>query len=365
MLMKKILTLFIVLLCRYVANAQTVIANWTFESSSPTTAGPISPEVGSGSATGFHAGTSAYSSPAGNGSSKSFSSTAWASGDYYQFQVSTTGLSNIAISFDQNGSGTGPSQFKLQYSTDGTSFADWASYTIPSNAGSAVNWVANSVNNTSNLTSFSFDLSSLSQLNNKANIYFRIACNGTTSINGGTVANSGTGRVDNVIITAGSAIYYYAGTGSLTNLTNWGSNADGTGSNPVSLFTATNTYKITNTATATLSANVAFGGKVEISPGVTLQTGANSFILDTTTATLTINPTSILSVNNASGIVDFKNRFVTLKSDASGTASIGNVVGKINNATNVLVQRYIPAKRAFRLLTPPPLLEPVPVVHDT
>ncbi len=44
------------------------IADWTFETSIPSTAGPYSPEVGAGSATGSHAAASTYSSPAGNGS---------------------------------------------------------------------------------------------------------------------------------------------------------------------------------------------------------------------------------------------------------------------------------------------------------
>ena len=68
------------------------IATWTFETSIPATAGPFSPEVGNGSALGVHAGATVYSSPAGNSSARSFSSTLWAVGDYYQFQVNTTGL---------------------------------------------------------------------------------------------------------------------------------------------------------------------------------------------------------------------------------------------------------------------------------
>jgi hypothetical protein len=44
------------------------------------------------------------------------------------------------------------------------------------------------------------------------------------------------------------------------------------------------------------------------------------------------------------------NNNLTLKSNASGTASIGNVLGTING--NVTVERFIPANRAFRFLTP-------------
>src|SRR5690242_3123267 len=73
------------------------IATWTFETTAPATAGPFAPEVGAGAATGFHAGATTYSSPAGNGSAKSFSSNTWAVGDYYQFQVSTLGQQDIAV----------------------------------------------------------------------------------------------------------------------------------------------------------------------------------------------------------------------------------------------------------------------------
>ena len=62
--------------------------------------------------------------PAGNGSAHSFSSNVWAVGDYYQFQVSTLGQSQIGLVFDQTSSSTGPGNFKVQYSTNGTTFTD-------------------------------------------------------------------------------------------------------------------------------------------------------------------------------------------------------------------------------------------------
>src|SRR3954466_2740345 len=85
------------------------IAGWTFETSIPATAGPHAAEIGSGSATGVHAGAATFSSPAGNGSTHSFSSNTWAIGDYYQFTTSSAGLSDIAITWDETRSSTGPS----------------------------------------------------------------------------------------------------------------------------------------------------------------------------------------------------------------------------------------------------------------
>jgi len=182
-----------------------IIADWTFETSQPTTAGPFSPEVGSGAATGFHAGTTVYSNPSGNGSTHSFSSTNWTTGDYYQFSASSTGFQGITLSYDQTSSNTGPGSFQLEYSTDGAVFV---------NIGSPVTVLANGSPNTAwnpsgtrqaNFT-FTSDLSGITALDNQSTIFFRVADASTTSANGGTVASGGTDRVDNVVISAGTSL---------------------------------------------------------------------------------------------------------------------------------------------------------------
>lgn len=174
-----------------------VIAQWTFEASVPTTAGPHAAEVGTGSALGFHASTSTYSNPAGNGSTESFSSNTWAVGDYYEFTTNSTGYEGITVSFDQTGSNTGPRDFKIEYSIDGTTFTDFDTYSLPGPP--AVAW-STSTPVVPASTSFFFDLSSIAALDNDSSIYFRLTNTSTTSINGGTVASGGTGRVDNVVI---------------------------------------------------------------------------------------------------------------------------------------------------------------------
>ena len=75
-------TLFVLAILAVASSASaTTIATWTFETSVPTTAGPFSPEVGAGSAIGSHASSATvYSSPSGNGSFHSFSSTNWGVG---------------------------------------------------------------------------------------------------------------------------------------------------------------------------------------------------------------------------------------------------------------------------------------------
>ena len=183
------------------AFAQTTLANWNFDSAtisgSSTNFGPIAADVGTGSATGQHASAATtWSTPVGNGSAKSFSSNTWGAGDFYQFQTSTAGQNGITLSWDQFGSGTGPRDFQLQYSIDGSSFANFASYSVLGTPA----W--SSAGSRNSLFTYSYDLSGLSALNNQASVYFRLADASTNSINGGTVGTGGTARVDNFSISA-------------------------------------------------------------------------------------------------------------------------------------------------------------------
>ncbi len=176
-----------------------LLAQWTFETTLPSTAGPFAPETGSGSATGLHAGSSTYSSPAGNGSAHSFSSNVWAVGDYYQLQTSTSGASTIGIQFDQVSSTTGPRDWKVQYSTDGTSFTDFGTYKVDPNSVPA--WSSAGPTTPIGIDTYSFDFSSVTALNNQANIYVRLTDTSTSAANNtGTVATAGTDRIDNFSI---------------------------------------------------------------------------------------------------------------------------------------------------------------------
>jgi len=166
------------------------IANWTFETSIPTTAGPLAPEIGSGTATAVHAdATASYTNPSGNGSAESWNSNRWAIGDYYQFQVSTVGQSGIVFSWDQTRSSSGPGQpapnnanFTFQYSTDGTNFTS-ADYLVP-----VVDWTATTS------PPYVQDLSSVTALNNQPTVYFRLTAIQSPQNTGGQ------SRVDNVIV---------------------------------------------------------------------------------------------------------------------------------------------------------------------
>lgn len=195
--MKKTLV-FAVLLTAASLQAQT-IAQWTFETSGTSIGGTsntisgIAAEVGTGTASSVHATAATWSSPAGNGSIESFSANNWSVGDYFQFQTSTVGFNGLRVSYDQTGSNTGPGTFGLHYSTDGIAFTQ---------VGGNYSLINGAWNNTTptNATSYSFDLSSITALDNASSVYFRVVDASTTAINGGTVATTGTGRIDNFTV---------------------------------------------------------------------------------------------------------------------------------------------------------------------
>ena len=69
------------------------------------------------------------------------------------------------------------------------------------------------------------------------------------------------------------------------------------------------------------------------------------------TSTLTVNPGYTLSIPSGS-TVDLGGKEVVFKSDATGTGQLGVVAGTLTGATNVVVERHIPAgKRAFRFFS--------------
>lgn len=187
------------------ANAVT-LALWTFETITPPDTTGISSLIipadsGTGFVRGIHASSStAWTTPVGNGSNNSLSANNWSVGDYFQFQTSTATFNTISISWDQTSSDTGPRDFQLAYSTDGTSFTNFGSpYFVLRDGVPFTAW-----NSTTNSTvyNFSVNLSSVAALNNQTNVYFWLINASVASAAGGTVQASGTSRVDNFTVNA-------------------------------------------------------------------------------------------------------------------------------------------------------------------
>lgn len=176
-----------------------VVANWTFETSIPTTGGPHAAEAGVNAATSFasgvHASTSAvYSNPVGNGSAESFSSNFWSVGDYYQYSTSTAGYNNITITFDQTSSNTGPRDFNIEVSVNGGAFSSIGSYAVLANAAPNTPWSSISYNAAYTVST------SVAGGSNAASLVIRMVNSTNVSANGGVVATAGTSRMDSVIV---------------------------------------------------------------------------------------------------------------------------------------------------------------------
>lgn len=185
------------------ASFGATITQWTFETSLPlatdsTTIGGLQAEVGVGSAGGVHARLQTdWSNPVGNGSAESFSSNEWSVGDYYEFMSATTGFTDIMVSFAHISSSTGPANFRLDYSTDGAMFTTAGPYLVLNNNLAANSWSSGTAQTSS---VYSFDLSAVDALDDAASVTFRLVSQSTISAGGGTVATSGTSRVDNFTI---------------------------------------------------------------------------------------------------------------------------------------------------------------------
>ncbi len=217
-------------------HAAVTIADWTFEKSLPSTwgsgvgatgtdVGPFSPDSGAGigSASAHHAsGLTLYSAPAGNGSSKSFNANFFAIGDYFQYNVDTTGSQQISLSFDMTHSSTGPGSFELAYTTVAnplaTDFISLAAVTLPT--ASSNSWTSTTIDTN---TQFSFNFPTA--VENTPNFAVRLIDLVTPSGTGGTA------RMDNVVAAAGSVTVTWTGSGSDAN---WSTGANWTEPPPLS-----------------------------------------------------------------------------------------------------------------------------------
>ena len=136
---------------------------------------------------GTHSSAStAWSSPAGNGSTYALSSNGWNVGDYYQISLTTTGYSSVSVAWEQTRSSTGPAGFEAVLSVDGGStFSSLGAYTV-----NQVSW-----NATTPVTTSSFG-SVASAADNQASVIIRFKV-----VTAGTSTTTGTNRIDNISVT--------------------------------------------------------------------------------------------------------------------------------------------------------------------
>ncbi len=159
---------------------------------------------------GFHAQSStAWTTPAGNGSTYSLSSDKWSQGDYYQIAFSTAGYERIQVGWDQTRSGTGPSEFRVDVSVDGgASFTTAITYSVIQ-AGALLSGTNPWSTSGARQTQFILATPQLPEANNTSVMLRFIA----TGLNLG----AGTNRIDNISV-YGDAIVPAPGAAALLGL---------------------------------------------------------------------------------------------------------------------------------------------------
>jgi len=171
-------------------------------------------------------------------------------------------------------------------------------------------------------------------------VYYKIGSYKTTNATDTTFSNA-------VIVDNGNDFYNKA-SGDISLPTSWSTKADGSGSSPVTALNNTSgNFHIRNTTTLTGTLSLLKASNLYIENNTTLTIGTGGY--------LTMGPQSVLTVNSGSTF-NVNGNSLTLQSSAAGTASlIGNssANGGISNATNVTIQRFITARRAFRFLASP------------
>ncbi|TXK80330.1 hypothetical protein [Paenibacillus sp. N3.4] len=174
------------------------LAKWDFNGSAPTpTGGILSSSASDVSING--AILSTYQAGVTGGADKAINANTWpagggAGGGYWLASFVTTGYSKITLSSKQYGSSTGPREFKVQYSLNGTS--GWTD--VPNGSFNvATDWTTGVVSN----------LPLPSQTENQPMVYIRWLNTSTVAINSTdaapkTVATTGTNRIDDIIVNA-------------------------------------------------------------------------------------------------------------------------------------------------------------------
>lgn len=116
---------------------------------------------------------------------------------YIQFNTSTSGWQDIAVSFDIRATGTSPNKARLKYTTDGTTWTDFVDPVLGNPF--TINTVASQWKN------FTFNLSTISGANDNANFGIQVAAAADASVSNykgvsSTIGTGGYWRFDNITI---------------------------------------------------------------------------------------------------------------------------------------------------------------------
>ena len=138
-------------------------------------------------------------------SSKSISGKGWSVGGYWLLTLDTTGYENLTFSASLRSSKTGPANFKLQYQLSGTD--TWTD--IEGGTATA----------TDSLKKAFTDVALPAAVSNVAGVKLRVLVADNASVNGGTIAATGTSNINSITITGTAAVVEPAGVVKVDGLT--------------------------------------------------------------------------------------------------------------------------------------------------
>ena len=185
------------------ARAQVTLVAWNFPNNpdDATADGGIAANL---SATISCTATGTLAFTAAGATTSAATDTKWTTGSYWQVNFTTTGYTGINVSSKQKGSGTGPRDFQLQYSTDGSSFNNVTGGAITDTNDAFVKGV---------LTNVSLPAA----CNNQTTVYLRWTVTDNVSVAGATIGTGGTSRIDDIYIVGYAPVSDGNGTATLTN----------------------------------------------------------------------------------------------------------------------------------------------------
>lgn len=350
---------FITLICQ---KTVAQLSSWSFEGVTLSGAGSTTPNITVGSAqadagtltagsafSGLHASAgTVWNTPVGNGSGKSLGANNWVNGDYFQFLFSTTGYQNLSITWDATGSNTGPRDFKVQYSTNGSTFTD---ATGTNSTYSLTNDSWSSAGAPQTISTRTLNLNAVAALNNQATVYIRLVVNSNVAITGGAIAAAGTSRVDNFIVngtlisggTSATDYFRSTATGNWGSNSTWESSADNITNWIAATLTPTSASSgitIRNSHTVTLAAS-ASADQLTIQSGGTLVYSAGTFTVDNGTGDdIVIQNGGIFELAQSSTPPTFSSLSSTVRVSTGGTLKV-SAGGMTGNGTGVNATNFV------------------------
>lgn len=299
---------------------QTLVAGWTFDSTSavPNTPNSIQANLGSRSsdsfvfANGTNGSSSWITATTGNeltsfggdvtndprttrvaGNALSFVGGTGnsANGKKIVFKFSMLEYENPILTFITRGTATGFSTHVWEYSTDNVTYSSIS--------------ISNTANITSTWSLKTIDLSAINALDNSTFVYVRLTLSGAS-------AAAGNNRIDNILINATPISTTY-------NLASWSNNTPSTSLNAI-----INDNLTTSTDLVCKDLTINSGKTLTIGAGNKLTVSGNL-------------------INNGT---------IVFKSTATSTAMFDTFSGTLSGSGVTTVERFIPARRAYRFLSP-------------